>query len=198
MNSKVKNKKGFTLVELLVVIAIIGILAVVAVPALFKNIGKAKVADTTADYNTIKSATLSLYSEGNEFSTSQPLAHKNKLDEYMDKKLDISPIGGVYVTLPNKINDRDGNNYMEGFKPYKYNEETQKYEQVVLEENFEFAIRVMKGYTEVYKDEKVKITEDQFKQLSQNIGNNFVFVQDYTNFENGGNQEVILGIIPKK
>ncbi|HJG95652.1 MAG TPA: prepilin-type N-terminal cleavage/methylation domain-containing protein, partial [Romboutsia timonensis] len=36
MFNKKKNSKGFTLVELLVVIAIIGILAVVAVPALFK------------------------------------------------------------------------------------------------------------------------------------------------------------------
>ena len=41
-NNKKKNNKGFTLVELLVVIAIIGILAVVAVPALFKNIEKGK------------------------------------------------------------------------------------------------------------------------------------------------------------
>ncbi len=42
---KKKNNKGFTLVELLVVIAIIGILAVVAVPALFKNIEKGKIAE---------------------------------------------------------------------------------------------------------------------------------------------------------
>ena len=40
---KKKNNKGFTLVELLVVIAIIGVLAVVAVPSLFKQIDKAKV-----------------------------------------------------------------------------------------------------------------------------------------------------------
>ena len=45
MLNKKKNNKGFTLVELLVVIAIIGILAVVAVPALFKNIEKGKVAE---------------------------------------------------------------------------------------------------------------------------------------------------------
>ncbi len=58
-----KNNKGFTLVELLVVIAIIGILAVVAVPALFKNIEKGKVADLEADISAIKSAALSVYSD---------------------------------------------------------------------------------------------------------------------------------------
>ena len=44
MLNKKQNNKGFTLVELLVVIAIIGILAVVAVPQLFGNVQKAKIA----------------------------------------------------------------------------------------------------------------------------------------------------------
>ena len=62
-----KNNKGFTLVELLVVIAIIGILAVVAVPALFKNIEKGKVADLEADISAIRSAALSVYADTSEF-----------------------------------------------------------------------------------------------------------------------------------
>jgi len=63
MLNKKKNNKGFTLVELLVVIAIIGILAVVAVPALFKNIEKGKVADLEADISAIRSASLSVYAD---------------------------------------------------------------------------------------------------------------------------------------
>lgn len=63
MFSKKKNNKGFTLVELLVVIAIIGILAVVAVPALFKNIEKGKIADLEADISSIRSAALSYYAD---------------------------------------------------------------------------------------------------------------------------------------
>ena len=63
MLNKKKNNKGFTLVELLVVIAIIGILAVVAVPALFKNIEKGKVADLEADISAIRSAALSVYAD---------------------------------------------------------------------------------------------------------------------------------------
>ena len=63
MLNKKKNNKGFTLVELLVVIAIIGILAVVAVPALFKNIEKGKIAELEADISAIRSAALSYYAD---------------------------------------------------------------------------------------------------------------------------------------
>ena len=62
-----KNNKGFTLVELLVVIAIIGILAVVAVPALFKNIEKGKIADLESDISAIRSAVLSYYTDNSEY-----------------------------------------------------------------------------------------------------------------------------------
>ena len=61
MLNKKKNNIGFTLVELLVVIAIIGILAVVAVPSLFKNIEKGKVAELESDISAIRSAALSYY-----------------------------------------------------------------------------------------------------------------------------------------
>lgn len=64
---KKKNTKGFTLVELLVVIAIIGILAVVAVPALFKNIEKGKVSDLEADISAIRSASLSYYADNSTY-----------------------------------------------------------------------------------------------------------------------------------
>ena len=69
MLNKKKNNKGFTLVELLVVIAIIGILAVVAVPALFKNIEKGKVADLEADISAIRSASLSYYADYSQYPT---------------------------------------------------------------------------------------------------------------------------------
>ena len=86
MLNKKKNNKGFTLVELLVVIAIIGILAVVAVPALFKNIEKGKVADLESDISAIRSAALSYYAENskypvtNAFSSTEILVMKTGSD----------------------------------------------------------------------------------------------------------------------
>ena len=71
MLNRKKNNKGFTLVELLVVIAIIGILAVVAVPALFKNIEKGKIADLEADISAIRSAALSVYADKSEMPVEQ-------------------------------------------------------------------------------------------------------------------------------
>ena len=95
-----KNKKGFTLVELLVVIAIIGTLAVVAVPALFSNINKAKVASVESDYSSIKSAALSYYSDTNKMpaTTSNPVDLEN-LKTYMESLPDKADIGGEYQLL---------------------------------------------------------------------------------------------------
>lgn len=69
MFNKKKNNKGFTLVELLVVIAIIGILAVVAVPSLMKNIEKGKVAKLESDYNVIATGMVTYYADKNEYPT---------------------------------------------------------------------------------------------------------------------------------
>lgn len=84
---KCKNNKGFTLVELLVVIAIIGILAVVAVPALFKNIEKGKVADLEADMSAIRSAVLSYYADNSEY----PINDTNGVTEGGDAIVVLQP-----------------------------------------------------------------------------------------------------------
>lgn len=81
INIKKRNSNGFTLVELLVVIAIIGILAVVAVPALFKNIEKGKVAELEADISAIRSAVLSYYSEKSDYPYKNNTSGANEIRE---------------------------------------------------------------------------------------------------------------------
>lgn len=88
MLNKKKNNKGFTLVELLVVIAIIGILAVVAVPALFKNIEKGKIADLEADISAIRSAVLSYYADNSEY----PIDNNGPSNTVIELKSDMSYI----------------------------------------------------------------------------------------------------------
>ena len=99
MFNKKKNNKGFTLVELLVVIAIIGILAVVAVPALFKNIEKGKIADLEADISAIRSAALSVYAD----TSMMPAENINGIvneNEKIDAELEglSNPFSATYTT----------------------------------------------------------------------------------------------------
>lgn len=99
-NKKKKNNKGFTLVELLVVIAIIGILAVVALPTLFKNIDKAKVADLESDISAIKSATMSYVADENKLppSSKDKAAIIDNLKENLDNISD--PYDATYTLTP--------------------------------------------------------------------------------------------------
>ncbi|WP_282192787.1 type IV pilin protein [Romboutsia ilealis] len=104
MLNKKKNNKGFTLVELLVVIAIIGILAVVAVPALFKNIEKGKVAELESDISAIRSAALSFYAENSRYPGVTDLLAGTSSDDNTTDANDIkneieslgNPFKGVY------------------------------------------------------------------------------------------------------
>jgi general secretion pathway protein G len=57
------KNKGFTLIELIVVIAIIAILAAIIAPNAFKAIEKSKIASTIEDCRSIKTATMSYYSD---------------------------------------------------------------------------------------------------------------------------------------
>lgn len=80
MLNKKKNNKGFTLVELLVVIAIIGILAVVAVPSLFKQIDKSKAGDITATIDSIKAAETAYYADNDVAVNIDTLVSEDYLD----------------------------------------------------------------------------------------------------------------------
>lgn len=110
INRKKKNNKGFTLVELLVVIAIIGILAVVAVPSLFKNINKAKASEAVAYVSAVKSTAVSVYADNTTPRTFSSEELKQVLDDIEDEpdnaevtSIDISDKGvwTIDVTVAN-------------------------------------------------------------------------------------------------
>lgn len=58
---RLKNAKGFTLIELMIVVAILGILAVVAVPALQKYMARAKTAEAKTQLAKIYDASSSYF-----------------------------------------------------------------------------------------------------------------------------------------
>lgn len=147
---KKKNNKGFTLVELLVVIAIIGILAVVAVPALFKNINKAKVADLEADYNAIKSAALSYYTDNNKY----PGTYNNGAyvgDDIVSKADGFKEYMDTVPTQPSISTKPEGDAENDGFK-FKAGDKGA----LILQVN------------------NVKIDENQANKLKEDLGSSIV------------------------
>lgn len=111
MLNKKKNNKGFTLVELLVVIAIIGILAVVAVPALFKNIEKGKIADLEADISAIRSAALSVYADTSKMPSEETIdgIASGETNDLIDAELEglSDPFNSTYVTSLSSTNNEN-------------------------------------------------------------------------------------------
>lgn len=206
---KVKSKKGFTLVELLVVIAIIGILAVVAVPSLFKNINKARVAELESDYNVIKNATMSYYIDHNEIPPASMLSEENAISEYMENTIEKTPIGGQYYLLPNTETENNSGNYMDGLGYYyKLSEDGSKLVPLskdgtnYIKDNFQVVLQVRPIWErekEISEStpikESPKFDMDMVNKLANDLGKENVFVShDSTD---GYGVELCIGIMRK-
>lgn len=159
------NQKGFTLVELLVVIAIIGILALVAVPALFKNINKSKIAKVESDYNAVKSSIVAYYAENNVLANN---INSLNVDGLSDGK--ETPIGGVYGII---AKDED-NKIISSEKPVtaykiKHNGEIDK--EISLH-NYGDSFLTLQGW----QGKEMYINNEQFKKLIDDIGYENIFI----------------------
>jgi len=86
MLSKMRNRKGFTLIELMIVVAIIGILAAIAIPNFLKFQAKSKTSEAKTNLKAIYTAQTSYYSEeytyGNFLKINWIPAGKNLLYGY--------------------------------------------------------------------------------------------------------------------
>ena len=67
MLSKLRSKKGFTLIELMIVVAIIGILAAIAIPNFLKFQAKSKQSEAKTNLGAIFTGQLSFFGEQNAY-----------------------------------------------------------------------------------------------------------------------------------
>jgi len=67
MLSKLKGKKGFTLIELMIVVAIIGILAAIAIPNFLKFQAKSKMSEAKTNLGAIYTGQLAYFGEQNSY-----------------------------------------------------------------------------------------------------------------------------------
>ena len=68
MLSKLRGKKGFTLIELMIVVAIIGILAAIAIPNFLRFQAKSKQSEAKTNLGGIFTAETSYFSENNVYA----------------------------------------------------------------------------------------------------------------------------------
>ena len=104
MLSRLRNRKGFTLIELMIVVAIIGILAAIAIPNFLKFQAKSKQSEAKTNLKAVFTAQTSYFGENNQYGTFalvnwQPIGGK-QIYEYLDGAVTLPAIPAVVGDAP--------------------------------------------------------------------------------------------------
>ena len=98
MNSRISNKKGFTLVEIIVVLVILAILAAIAVPSVIGYVDEAKkskyIQEAHSIYTVIQTEEAKYKALGNELNddTYNNIEYKKELTETIKKQTGIQNV----------------------------------------------------------------------------------------------------------
>nr|WP_330375249.1 hypothetical protein [Paeniclostridium sordellii] len=173
----------------MVVIAIIGILAVVALPALFKNINKAKIAKVESNYNAIKTAELNYYAENNAFESDL-----KKLDiEHLD--ISKTPIGGDYK-IRMKNNENKIVTEYGPIKAYNVQKDGELGNYVDIDKYGDIYLSI-----QGFENNKLNINNEEFKRLVNKFGNENIFISSRPNSISYQTSEILIriadNILPK-
>ncbi|MFA5177061.1 MAG: prepilin-type N-terminal cleavage/methylation domain-containing protein [Candidatus Omnitrophota bacterium] len=110
-----QKEHGFTLIELIIVVVIIGILALVAIPRYFANVGKAQKSQVYANLDAIRRAQLAYYATYGVYASDFPVVAAIDGDTIVNMtncsstawKYDVDtgacPTGGGRVTAAYKL-----------------------------------------------------------------------------------------------
>ncbi len=109
-----RGEKGFTLIELLIVVAILGVLAAVVIPNVGRFIGRGETEAAATEKTNVQTAVVAMMVD-NQLSE-WPTAFVNDSGVPSTDNMSAFPHGtAVVVTV--KINDPNGNAYVEGVDP---------------------------------------------------------------------------------
>ena len=108
MLSRLKSRKGFTLIELMIVVAIIGILAAIAIPNFLKFQAKAKQSEAKNNLSAVFTSETSYFGEKNVYGTTFPEINwspegTSRYQYFLASGQSTGSVAATETTLPSNV-----------------------------------------------------------------------------------------------